>query len=62
VKVVVDDNGKGFDPTVLEERGRMGIKVIKERAEKLGGYLEVDSAPGKGTRVTFLIPAATTGG
>jgi len=62
VKVVVDDNGKGFDESILEERGRMGIKVIKERAEKLGGYLEIDSAPGKGTRVTFLVPAATTGG
>lgn len=61
VKVVVDDNGKGFDVAILEERGHMGIKVIKERAEKLGGYLEVDSSPGKGTRVTFLVPAVTTG-
>jgi two-component system sensor histidine kinase DegS len=57
VRVVVEDNGKGFDPTLLEERGLMGIKVIKERAEKLGGFLDVDSGPGKGTRITFQIPA-----
>ena len=57
VKVAVEDNGKGFDVGTLEERGNMGIKVIKERAEKLGGYLDVDSAPGRGTRVTFQIPA-----
>jgi len=57
VKVTVEDNGKGFDPGILEERGHMGIKVIRERAEKLGGFLDIDSGPGKGTRVTFQIPA-----
>jgi two-component system sensor histidine kinase DegS len=57
VKVVVEDNGKGFDMSILEERGHMGIKVIRERAEKLGGYLDMDSGSGKGTRVTFQIPA-----
>jgi len=61
VRVSVDDNGKGFDPSLIEERGNMGIKVIKERAEKLGGYLDLDSAPGKGTRITFQIPAANVG-
>lgn len=57
VKVTVEDNGKGFDTGILEERGHMGIKVIRERAEKLGGYLDTDSGPGRGTRVTFQIPA-----
>ena len=57
VKVAVEDNGKGFDVEILEERGRVGIKLIKERAEKLGGYLDMDSAQGRGTRVSFQIPA-----
>lgn len=57
VRVSVEDNGKGFDPGILEERGNMGIKVIKERAEKLGGYLDIESGPGKGTRIIFQIPA-----
>lgn len=57
VKVAVEDNGKGFDVEILEERGRVGIKLIKERAEKLGGYLDVDSAAGRGTRISFQVPA-----
>ncbi len=61
VRVVVDDNGKGFALDILEERGRMGIKVIKERAEKLGGFMEVDSVLGKGTRVTFQVPSVQFG-
>jgi two-component system sensor histidine kinase DegS len=58
VKVSVEDNGKGFDLETLKERGNMGIKVIRERAEMLGGYLEVNSLLGQGTRVLFQIPAA----
>jgi two-component system sensor histidine kinase DegS len=57
VKVSVDDNGKGFDVTILDEGENMGIKLIKERAEMLGGHLEIDSLMGQGTRVTFQIPA-----
>ena len=58
VRVVVDDNGKGFDVDVLEERGNMGIKVIKERIEMLGGYFEINSVIGQGTRITYQVPAA----
>ncbi len=57
VKVSVDDNGKGFDVSILDNGENMGIKLIKERAEMLGGNLEVDSLLGQGTRVTFQIPA-----
>ncbi len=61
VKVSVEDNGKGFEPSLIEERGFMGIKMVKERAEKLGGFLDVDSTPGNGTRITFQIPAQNVG-
>jgi signal transduction histidine kinase len=61
VRVTVEDNGKGFDVSLLEERGHMGIKVIRERTEKMGGYLDIDSGAGKGTRVTFQIPAPQMG-
>lgn len=57
VKVIVSDNGKGFDIESLQERGSMGLKVIRDRVEMLGGYLDVDSVIGQGTRVTFQIPA-----
>lgn len=58
VKVAVEDNGKGFDPEAVEERGNMGIKVIRDRSEMLGGFLQIDSSPNQGTRVMFQIPAA----
>lgn len=60
IKVVVDDNGKGFDYENLPERGTMGLKVIRERVEMLGGYFEVDSVIGQGARVSLQIPATTT--
>lgn len=59
VKVMVSDNGKGFNVESLQERGSMGLKVIRERAEMLGGFMQVDSVIGQGTRVTFQIPAVT---
>jgi two-component system sensor histidine kinase DegS len=60
VKVTVDDNGKGFEAEVIEERGGMGLKVIRDRVEMLGGKMELDSVIGQGTRITFQIPATKT--
>jgi two-component system sensor histidine kinase DegS len=57
IRVSIDDNGKGFDTQVLENRGNMGIKVIKDRMEMLGGEFEIDSVLGQGTRVIFQVPA-----
>ena len=55
-KISVIDNGKGFDPAVLEKREGLGLKLIRERVELLGGYTEIDSDIGKGARVTFQVP------
>ncbi|MGD0610096.1 MAG: sensor histidine kinase [Anaerolineales bacterium] len=57
VKLSMDDNGKGFDPEALEKEVNLGLKIIKERTEMLGGTFEIDSAPGKGARVTLMLPA-----
>jgi two-component system, NarL family, sensor histidine kinase DegS len=57
VRVSVDDNGKGFDPEVLQQGNNLGLRLIRERAEMLGGNFEVDSTVGKGTRVSFAVPA-----
>lgn len=58
VRITVDDNGKGFDVDTLDEKSNLGLKVIRDRVEMLGGFLEVDSVTGQGTRVTFQLPAA----
>lgn len=57
VRVIVDDNGRGFSPEIITESNSLGLKLIRERAEMLGGTFEVDSAAGKGSRITFSVPA-----
>lgn len=56
IKVMVDDNGKGFDPEILKERTNMGIKLIRDRVEMLGGDFQLNTRIGEGTRVLFTIP------
>jgi two-component system nitrate/nitrite sensor histidine kinase NarX len=53
IEIVVEDDGQGFDlAQVLQERGpRFGLQTMRERAEEVGGTFQVDTAPGRGTRV-----------
>jgi signal transduction histidine kinase len=53
----VEDDGSGFDP---EKSRGLGMLGMEERVRQLGGHLEIQSTPGKGTalRVTLPIPAA----
>ena len=57
VRVSVDDTGKGFDADSLQQGNSLGLRLIRERAEMLGGTFEIDSNIGKGTRVSFSVPA-----
>jgi two-component system sensor histidine kinase DegS len=59
VRVNVDDNGRGFDPEVAQASKSLGLRLIRERAEMLGGSLSVDTAVGKGARIVFSVPAHT---
>lgn len=52
----VSDAGPGFDPLVGSAPGSLGLAGMRERAELLGGRMEVSSAPGSGTRVHVLLP------
>ncbi len=57
--VTVQDDGRGFDPAHLRaENGRhhFGLKIMRARAARLGGRIEIDSAPGAGTRVRLAWP------
>jgi PAS domain S-box-containing protein len=58
LRVIVQDDGAGFDPTglVRDEGHRFGLQFMRERAEELGGRVEVDSAPGRGTRIVVEVP------
>lgn len=55
----VNDNGKGFDPTrVARLEDHVGLRIMRERAERAGGTVEVRSAPGEGTEVLLTLPLA----
>jgi signal transduction histidine kinase len=47
----VADDGVGFDPRLLPEKGGLGLSGMQERAEQLGAKLVVESRPGNGTTV-----------
>ncbi len=57
IRVSVDDNGKGFDPETIKQANNLGLKLIRERAEMLGGSFDIDSAAGSGARINFSVPA-----
>jgi PAS domain S-box-containing protein len=64
VRLTVRDNGLGFDPDSLEETvhgGHLGLKHMRERVEKAGGTLVVDSQPGQGTEVRVVLPLRRSG-
>jgi signal transduction histidine kinase len=54
VRVVVRDDGQGFDPA--ERSAGFGLPGMRERAELLDGTLNIESVPGKGTTVSALFP------
>ncbi|MEM0933378.1 MAG: ATP-binding protein, partial [Bacteroidota bacterium] len=59
LSVVIDDDGEGFDASILEKvvkhnsEGGMGIFFMKERTNYINGRLFINSIPGEGTRVTI---------
>jgi PAS domain S-box-containing protein len=60
--VTVEDDGCGFSTESLEhhcydENGGFGLFSVRERIEAMNGELRIDSAPGRGTRATILLPA-----
>lgn len=55
VQLVVEDDGRGFDPANVRE-DRHGLIGLNERAHLLGGSFTIESAPDRGTRLEIHIP------
>ncbi len=60
IRIDIEDDGVGFDTSAIDSQlGRtkgFGLFSIRERLSHLGGYLEVESAPGKGALITMVSP------
>jgi two-component system CheB/CheR fusion protein len=58
MRVVVEDQGEGFEQSLLDERGKggLGLVSVRERIEMIGGRFQTDTAPGEGTRVSIEVP------
>lgn len=60
IKIQVTDQGAGFEPAKLQARegmaGGFGLFSLRERLKSLGGQFEVESAPGRGSRFTLIVP------
>ncbi len=71
VRIDVRDNGKGMPPEVRERAAEpffttkdigqgsgMGLSMVHGFVRQSGGYLDIESAPGKGTLVSLFLPAS----
>lgn len=62
-RVIVEDDGKGFDMQVFEQQRRgashLGLSGMRERLARVGGAMMLESTPGSGTSVFIDIPLAT---
>ena len=65
LRVLVEDKGKGFEPgkqePVQESEGGFGLFNLRERLDLMGGSLDIESEPGKGTRATLVVPLNLNG-
>jgi two-component system sensor histidine kinase DegS len=62
VRIIVRDNGKGFDTTQMDQYSGRGLSTLQQRIKLAGGEIEIESQPGKGCTVSFQIPAIEPGG
>jgi signal transduction histidine kinase len=59
LRIAVEDDGKRFDVSVRQGRGKrggFGMLNVRERLVRVGGTFDVESEQGKGTRVTMIVP------
>ena len=61
VHLAVVDEGPGFDPNAEVGEDHVGMRLMKERAARVGGRIEIESDPGHGTRLEAILPGGLAG-
>ncbi len=59
--VAIEDDGRGFEATQPAPSGHFGLQIMQARAKHIGGNVEIESAPGRGTRVVLTWRAEDDG-
>ncbi len=57
-RIVVEDDGTGFDPDQGSPEGHFGLAMMRERAQAAGGTFSLHSQPGEGTVITAVFPTS----
>jgi PAS domain S-box-containing protein len=58
VRLVVEDDGKGFDDSEILSESQLGLVGMRERAHLVGGSMTLESSPGHGTTICIRVPLA----
>jgi two-component system nitrate/nitrite sensor histidine kinase NarX len=56
-RFVVRDDGVGFDSALIQNETHVGLKIMNERAARIGATIQLASQPGQGSTVTLKLPA-----
>lgn len=59
LRIEVEDRGSGVVPT--DDEMHFGLRLLRGRAERIGGTIQIDSKPGSGTRVVAVLPVGRRG-
>jgi signal transduction histidine kinase len=59
LNVSLEDNGIGFGANSIDSGAGYGLTSMRERIEKIGGQFNIQSAPGKGTQISFKVPMSS---
>ncbi|MEN6546717.1 MAG: PAS domain S-box protein [Armatimonadia bacterium] len=56
ITLSIEDQGEGYEVLAGKDQRGLGLRGMQERADAIGGELEIGSAPGQGTRVRVTVP------
>jgi len=60
-RFIVRDDGRGFAARDAIDETHVGLRIMRERAARIGAQVEVEAAPGVGTSVVLTVPSSSTG-
>ena len=58
-RLIVRDDGKGFNPQELNTEGKYGTAIMGERAQAINANLTIESTPSEGTEIKLILPLSS---